>query len=183
MDLLGLITFSNFIFVLSIAMIVCGAVWLFGIHFLSIVAILPVQVIELLLYGSLSFGIYRAPGFFGDLAHVWALLFACGLTATTLLTGARSKSGNTFLFNLVNMAIHGVTGAYVGSTLICGVSVAFLMAILGFDFGFGQGFIAVGYNERDIVPSATFVSGIVTFMSCFFKVNTAHTLTQMLLRF
>lgn len=151
MNILGLITFSNIIFVLSILMIVAASIWLFGIYFVAIIAILPVQTIELILYLGLGYSAYSSHVWFGpELGYIWALLFGAGLSATTLLTGVRSKSGNAFLFNFVNMMIHGLIGIHVGSTLICSVSVMFFMSLIGFQFGFGPG-VLLDTNHRTLI--------------------------------
>ncbi len=168
MDLLGLITFSNVVFALSISMIVMGSVWLFGIHFLAIITLIPLHILELLLYGGLTYCINRAPDWFGELAYVWGFLFACGLSATTFLTMVRANI-NFSVFNLVNVIIHGVVGVYLQSTMISFMAVVFFMALIGFNFALGQGFISLGYEEIDIIPSATFASGVVTLLGCYFK--------------
>lgn len=171
MDIAGVITFSNFLFVLAIAMIVMAIIWLFGLYFVVIIASIPVVVIELILYATLSLCVWSAPGLFGNFAYIWGMLFAWGLSATTLLTGYRTNNDNTTLFYLINMFIHGVAGAHLQSSMICFSSVMFFMALIGFKFGFGVGYVVIGYDENDIIPSATLASLVVTFMGCFLKLN------------
>lgn len=165
--LAGLLTFSNFTFVISIMMIVSTVVWLFGLYFIQIIATMPLQLIEIALYGFLSLGIHQAPVLFGNLAYIWGLLFAFGLTATTVLTGARTKTGNITLLDFVNMLIHGFVGVYLESKMICFVSVMFLMSLIGFN---------ERHEEKNIAPSATFASAIVTFLGCYFKLHPIETL-------
>ncbi len=174
--LAGLLTFSNFTFVISIMMIVSAFVWLFGLYFAQIIVAMPVQLIELMLYGSLSLAIHQAPVLFGELAYIWGLMFALGLTATTVITGVRMKSDNLTLFNFVNMFIHGFVGVYLESQMICFVSVMFFMSLIGFNMGVSPGVVAVGYTDKEIVPSATFASAVVTLLGCYFKLHPTQTM-------
>lgn len=185
-DLSGLLTFSNFISVLAVMMIVSSCVWLFGLHFLAILLVMPIQAIELILYTCLSFAAYNSPYWFSQgTAFLWAFLFAAGLSATTLLTGSRSKNGNVALFYFVNMMIHGAIGVHLESTFICGVSVMFLMSLIGFEFGFGPGYASVGYSygNREVITSATFASAVITFLGTFIRIhldaNAGQTLTPL----
>ncbi|VBB17593.1 hypothetical protein YASMINEVIRUS_56 [Yasminevirus sp. GU-2018] len=171
-DITGLISFSNFVFVLSIMMIVSAVIWLFGIYIVAIMMIIPLQVIELLMYGFLSMAIHRSPEWFSqDVVHIWGLLFALGLTATMLITGFRIKGGNYHLFNFANMIVHGVAGVYLNSTLICATSVMFFMSLIGFSFGFTQNSLSFGYESRDLVGSATVSAGIATAIGVFLRIN------------
>ena len=178
MNFLGLITFSNFMSVLSIIMIVSASIWLFGIYFAEIIAQLSLQTIEFSLYAILSGAIFFSNRLFHpETTFIWGLLFACGLTATTFLTVYRinnvNVNTNVSHFNFANMLIHGITGVYLNSSLISAVSVMFLMTLLGFEFGFGPGYVAVGYSHhnRGLIPSATFASGVVTAMGTFIRLN------------
>lgn len=164
-DITGLITFSNLIFVFSTVMIVGGCIWLFGLYFAKIIRVIPPFLIEVILYNSLIFAIYLSPKLFSsDTAFAWGLLFALGMSATTLLTAHRIKKENSQIYNfyVINMLIHAVVGIYLQSFLICSISVAFFMMFIGFHMGFGQGYIVLGYTDKNVIASATVTSGIVT---------------------
>lgn len=171
-DSSGLITFSNFTFVISIIMIVSAFAWLCGLYFVQIIVVMPIEVIELALYGFLTLGIHLAPSLFGNLAYIWGLLFALGITATTVLTYRRfsTRTGILIYFNFVNMLIHAFVGVYLQSKMICFVSVAFFMSLIGFNMGVNPGLITVGYDDKRVAPSATFASAIVTLVGCYFKI-------------
>ena len=172
MDITGLLSFSNFIFVISVLMICGGLMWLFGIYVLQIIAYMPFEVIELAMYGVLSYLIYITPTFFGpNLGYMWGFMFELGLTGATLITGLRTKSGNTQLFNFTNMLNYAIIGIYLKSSLISAMSVLFLMAFIGFNIGMGSGFVMFGYKQRDIVPSATLASGIVTAIGTYLQLE------------
>lgn len=172
LDITGLITFSNFVSIISIMMIVGAIVWLFGTYFVQIALHVPLATLELMLYMSLSYAIYMTPSIFSnDNSYMWGLFFALGLTATTLLTAARSNSGNKQLFLLINMLIHAIAGIYLESSLIAAVSVIFLMNFIGFHMEIGPGFVLLGYDEQDYVASATITSGLVTALGTFLKIK------------
>jgi hypothetical protein len=175
LDLTGYISFSNVIFVLSILMIILGAVWLFGLHILAIIAIIPLQTIEIILYIGLSICTYNAPQWFGNLAYIWCLLFGLGFSATTVLSATlhADKTGSAAGLWLINMLIHAFIGIYVGSPMICGIAVLCFMYLIGFNFGFGGGFWVVGYGNDDegTIYSATFASGIVTTIGATIRIN------------
>lgn len=171
MDITGLLSFSNFIFTISIVMIVAASCWLFGLYFVPIIAYVPINVIECVLYVVLGLCIHQAHFWHGSLAYIWGLLYACGLTGTTILS-AVSHDWNTYtLFNFVNMMIHGVTGVYLQSKMICCVSVLFFMSLIGFNVGFGHGFILFGFHKKDVIASAMISSGLVTLVGCVLKIN------------
>jgi hypothetical protein len=163
---MGLISFSDFMFIISIGMIACALIWLFGIHFIFILSFAwSIETIEFVFYPFLTMCVYFTPAWFNkDLWHIWGLLFVCGLHALTILTGYKTRSGNISLYYFVNMVIHGIVGIYLESTFICGMSILFLMSLIGFKFGFGRGYFEVGYSSSDtnIIPSATFAAGLVT---------------------
>lgn len=154
--------------VLSILMIIGAGSWLFGIYVISIFFILPIQIIEFILYVSLGYSAYSSPDWFGsELGYIWALIFGAGLSATTILTRYRLKSGNVFLFNLINMLIHGAIGLHLRSTLICGVAVMFFMSLIGFSIGYKS-------NDHEIISSATFASGITTVLGTTIHIYSAN---------
>ena len=171
MELASLLTFSNFLFVLSIGMIISAVIWLFGIYFMTIIILMPIQLIELILYTGLITLVTYSPTIFGDMAYVWAMLFTCGITATTVLTGYRTKLDSPTLFNFANMCIHGVVALYTKSSMTGFLSVCLLMALIGFQFGFGPGYVALGYSEPSVIPSATLASFIVMCGGAFVKIN------------
>lgn len=184
-DITGVISFSNLVFICSILLIVGGFIWMFGLYFALIIILIPPLIIEFALYGGLTFAIYKIPAIFSpNTAFIWGLLFASGLSATTLLTGLRTNKGNLQLFNFVNMLIHAFTGVYLKSSLICSVSVMFFMSLIGFHMGFGQGFFVIGYTDKKSIPSGTVASGIVTIVGSLLKIllenelNTLHTISH-----
>lgn len=171
-DITGLLTFSNLIFVLSILMITSAFVWLFGIYLLQIVMHIPSEVLELAMYIGFGVSLAMTPYWFtSDITYIWGLLFSTFLTAATVITGLRIKGDNPQMFNFVNMLIHGTAGIYLESSLIASVSVMFMMGFIGFQVGFGPGFVAFGYKEKDIVASAALASGVVTIVGSFLRVE------------
>ncbi len=153
-------------------MIVSACAWLFGLYFVHIIAVIPIELIELILYGGLGLAIHQAPYLFGDLAYIWGLLFALGISVTTIFTCRRIllKYSCMAYFNFINMMIHAFTGVYLQSKMICFVSVIFFMSLIGFNMGVSPSVIFIGYKRRSIVPSATIASAIVTFFGCYFKI-------------
>ena len=130
MDTSGIINFSNLFFVLSILMIVIPIIILFGIHFVAIISLIPLSSIEPLIYFNCIVLIYIAPQRFGNLAYIWGLLFAGGLSGASLLTINRIKDGSDdifVIFNILNIIIYCVTGIYLNSSLICTFAILFLM--------------------------------------------------------
>lgn len=171
-DITGLLSFSNFLFVISVLMIIAACMWLFRIYLLQILLLMSLEVIELILYGSFGYAIYKTPDVFGsEQGYIWGFCFAAGLTATTLITGLRTKSGNVDLFNFGNMMIHAIVSVYLKSSLIAATSVMFLMCFIGFSIGMGPGFVAFGYKDKDVISSATLASGIVTAIGTFLHIK------------
>jgi len=172
-DITGLITFSNFVSIIAIMMIVGAIVWLFGAYFVRIIAHIPLGTLELVLYTGLSYAIYKTPSFFSeDTNYLWGLFFALGLTSTTMITGLRNDSKNISLLFLINMLIHAVVGIYLESSLVAAVSVIFLMDLIGFNIGVGLGFVLLGYSEQEYITSGTITSGLVTAIGAFLKIKT-----------
>lgn len=172
---LGYISFSNVMFVLSILMIILGTIWLCGIHMINILKLIQLQTLEILLYAGFIFLIYHTPHWFGSLAYIWGLLFALGLSATTLISSTIRHSATTSIEYLLitNIAIHSITGIYLQSPQICGIAVVFFMNLIGFRIGFGPGYWAFGYDEHDnsIIYSATYASGLVLGLGAMIRIN------------
>jgi hypothetical protein len=169
MDITGLISFSNVMFVISSLMIVLACIWLFGIYFVAIIALIPLNIIEILLYLFFLTSIYNAPQLFGNLAYIWGLLFAFGLTVATFITTSKNNSptGDLLVFNLLNILVYGITGIYINSTLICTFAVMFFMSFIVLYSGFGRSFASI-----------TMASGITTAIGTFIRINSnAATLT------
>jgi hypothetical protein len=145
--------------------------WLFGIYFLIIINTIPQLFIEIIMYVGLSYLIVRSPDWFRDMSHIWGLLFTLLLTLATILTSARLQLDTMHVFYFVNMMINGFAGVYLLSTLICGVAVMWFMSLIGFQMGFGMGYISFGYGykNQDLIPSATIIAGIVTLAGCYLK--------------
>jgi len=178
LDITGVLTFSNFLLVISIVLMFSAFVWLFGIYFATIVLLMPAEMIEVVLYSGLSYALYKTQEFFGsELGYIWGLFFALGLTTTTIITGIRTKGDNIQLFNFANMVIHAVAGIYLKSSLISAVSILFLMGLIGFQIGIGPGFVTVGYKEKDVIATATVVSGIITLIGTYFSIELASSIS------
>ena len=176
---MSLISISNLFMILAIILIVGGCTLLFRVYLTSILHVIPSVVLECLLYLSLGFAIYLSPQLFSpDISYIWGLLFAMGLSATTILPGFRSKTENIQLFYFINMLIHASVGMYLYSSLICSVSVAFFMTLIGFHIGFGNGYIVLGYTEKKVVASATMASGIVTCMGSLLRVSLENSIAN-----
>ena len=137
---------------ISILMIVGSIVWLIGTYYDRIRCSIPCRRIELSLYIGLSVAILISPYVFAhNIYHIWGIIFALGMTVTTVFSAKLSKTGSMIIFNLVNAIIHGVAGVYVGSYLLTVLSVMFLMASIGFN----PGFTSFELWERYLIMSAT----------------------------
>lgn len=127
----------EYLTLVAILMIVGSIVWLIGTYYDRIRCSIPCKHIELSLYIGLTVAIFISPYIFDhSIYHIWAILFALGLTTTTVFSAKLSGTGSIMTFNLVNMIIHGVAGAYIGSYLLTVLSSMFLMALIGFNPGF-----------------------------------------------
>jgi hypothetical protein len=174
-NLLGIYAFSDFISILSAIAIIIASACLLGIYHIELTKYLSMVTIELILYVSFTFGAYNTPVFFSEQSwHLWGTFFAVGLIASTFMTFSRINRDNTMLFFFVNMIIHGIIGTYLNSTFVCGISILFLMAIIGFHPQIGIGYIAFGYKESEIVPAATSASGLVLAVGIIFRLLTEN---------
>lgn len=130
MNFLDYFTFNNIIVVFSICMIITALLMLIVTNSYAILSVISIQFLELIMYTSFCYGAYVSQDLFGsEFGYIWGFLFAMGLTATTLITSVRIKrdNSNIYTFLIINVMIHGLIGMYLKSTLICAVSVIFLM--------------------------------------------------------
>jgi hypothetical protein len=170
----------------SIIMIVFSLVWLFRFYFGTIIRIITSkfsgQTLEIIIYVLLSYVIYSTPNWFHpETTHIWALIFAFGLTLMTIWTALTCAFGNAQLFLFLNMLIHGFTAIHVNSILIACTSVLFLMVLLDFQHSFDSynGYrlffrscvITDSHKNELLIPSAMLTSGITTLLGIIFQIN------------
>lgn len=104
--------------------------------------------------------------------YIWGLLFAVGLTIATTLTTIRSHY-DIDTYCIVNMIIYAVSGIHIESSLICSIAVLFLMFYIVFGGEFGLGFRA------NFVPTATFISGVVTCVGSILEIKSTNTIARL----
>lgn len=143
-DILSTISFNDFIYAFSFALIVFFSVRFYGSYFMALNTFIPVYFLELFMYSMLTFLVIVTPYLFQQsLWHLWGLLFAYFLTCTTMISFLRFCDYDYPLFYTINMIIHGLIGVYLRSTLIYTSSFLFMIGLIGFKMGFGPGFVSL----------------------------------------
>jgi hypothetical protein len=162
MSITNLLT-SNVMFALSIIMIVCAIVWLFGIYIISILKFVSPRTLEIILYFIFLTCIYYTPIWFSNnTTHIWGLLFVGGLNAEIVIKFIIEGSISFQTLYLACMFIYSITGIYLNSTFICGVSIIYFILLFEYECMFGHKWISNGYSKNGIIISTTIVTGLIT---------------------
>lgn len=163
-----MLTLSNVAFGVSICMVVMALVWLFGFY-LRPMSKIQMRILQVVLYLGLGTCTYMSKIWFGKFAYLGGLLFALGMTATTLLTGYDFGVKNMYVFGLVNTLIHCVAAIYIKSRMLGLTSVLFFAPTIRLGFQDILGKLYVRNRGKNMIPSYTFSGIILTVLGVCFR--------------
>lgn len=169
-------TFVNVVYVLAGILLVIALGWLFAIYILPILAEMPPEVWEVLLYASSIGLMFGVKGFLG-IDTIWIVFPGClALIGALMLTlhlhfpkAGDSRGAITFV-SLVCFAAWSVAAFYHGSSLIGFLAVLALESFLGFSIFVGPLCIGLGFEKEDMMPRATFASLALLVLGCVVQV-------------
>lgn len=152
----GVFTFANIIIVIAAIFIVVALGWIFA----PVLLRLPAEGHELLIYGACGLAFWKASATSPEMQLFWimpASLALCGGFWYTRIVhlsrgGEWDKPYGIWLFTAV---CWGFIAICFQSQVIGFISVAALLASLGFSGFFAHGVIGIGFSEEDMLPQAT----------------------------
>jgi len=174
---------SDYLFIIAIAAFALSGLVIFARNIVTLMTSIPILLIESVLYAVCGTLIYLAPSFTNHFSHIVSMppaIFVSALMAydvTRIFKSNRNRCrsyGRGTLYSSIifglNVILFGGLAVYLDSLSMGYVCIACLMGLIGFNVGFGPGVIAVGYRNKDVIPSATFASLCVLLIGTYFKV-------------
>lgn len=176
------ISTSNYIYLIAIGAFVLSGVCIFFRDIVDILKKLPISFVELIFYTVFGTIVYFAPSLSPNFSHIIALPPSLFITYTIYYSLKRLDTHSnrseffkvtTFstLFLFLNVVFYAIVAIYLNSLSMGYICIAALMSLVGFNVGFGPGFIAVGYNNKDVIPSATFSALAILLCGAYFKIT------------
>jgi hypothetical protein len=188
---LAAIASSNYLYFITIAVFTVSALAIFMRDCMKILLYVPVSIVELLSYvffGTIIYcSKYLTPSFSHILSMPCAFIvsFTMGYTVARIVRKnkdvrlSRDTTNEVFsitlynvLFFATNVLFYGLLAFYLESLAMGYMCVISFMSLVGFNFGFGPGFIAVGYQNKNVIPSATFAALVVLLLGIYCDVST-----------
>jgi hypothetical protein len=176
---------SNYVYFIAITAFVLSAIAICFKDVLKLLVKFPISMLEsgsYLLFGTI---IYYASSISPNFSHIVALPPALFVSATMnytimrILTAMSSgESSHEFKITAYNIILFGTNtlfyaglAIYIDSLSMGYLSVICFMSLVGFNVGFAPGYIAIGYTNKNVIPSATLASLVVLLIGTYFKVT------------
>jgi hypothetical protein len=162
-DFLGIFTLVNLIWLASVVLVVGATSWIFLLHLLPLIIGMPIELLELSLYGVDALLLYGAHEYAVDTPHALAPVFlaltACmAMPCLYALTLSRhfKKTDNAWLAFQVGSwlfsAVWSAVALWFDSQLIGFLAVVALFVALGFIFIPLPFVYLIGFGKRDMIP-------------------------------
>ena len=176
------ISTSNYIYFIALGVFAISGITIFFRDIVKYLEKAPVTLIEATLYLVFGSIIYFANSFSQNFSHIVALPPALFISCTSYYSLSRidknKTRSETFNFGIfgtsffaLNFALYGIYAVYLQSVSMGYICISAFMSLVGFNVGFGPGFIALGYTNKDSIPSATFASLMVLLVGTYYKVT------------